>query len=96
MAVINPLQRKLMPSNPLSPGSLVYLSSALFKPLSKRLEVCEEVVMTLERALPNDEYKVRKVEKETLDQMQKFIGLITREIGPKHMVQLVVHRDLAN
>ena len=52
-----------------SPGSLVYLSSALFKPLSKRLEVCEEVVMTLEKALPNDEHKVRKVERETLEQM---------------------------
>ena len=47
----------------------MYLSSALFKPLSKRLEVCEEVVMTLEKALPNDEHKVRKVERETLEQM---------------------------
>ena len=35
----------------------------------KRLEICEEIVATLERALPNDEHKVRKVEKETLEQM---------------------------
>jgi hypothetical protein len=49
-----------------SPGTLLFLSSAIFKPLVKRLEICEEVVATLERALPNDEHKVRKVELETL------------------------------
>jgi len=73
---------------------LVYINSDLFKPLIKRLEICEEVVTTLERALPNDEHKVRKVEKETLDQMQKFIGVMTKEIGPKYMVQLIVSEIL--
>jgi len=51
------------------PSSLVYLSSVLFKPLMRKLEICEEIVSTLERALPNDENKVRKVERETLDQL---------------------------
>ena len=48
----------------------------------------------MERALPNDEHKVRKVEKETLEQMQKFIGVMTKEIGPKYMVQLIVSEIL--
>jgi hypothetical protein len=52
-----------------SPSSLVYLSSVVFKPLIKRLEICEEIVSTVERALPNDEHKVRKVEKETIEQL---------------------------
>ena len=64
-----PLVKKANGFQSSSPGSLVYLSSALFKPLSKRLKVCKEVVMTLEKALPNDEHKVRKVERETLEQM---------------------------
>jgi hypothetical protein len=64
----------------------VYLSSQVFKPLLKKLEVCEEIVMTLERALPNDEHKVRKVEQETLQQFNKFMGVMIKEIGAKHVV----------
>ena len=66
--------------------SLVYLSSQVFKPLTKKLEVCEEIVQTLERALPNDEHKVRKVEQETLSQLLKFMGVMIKEIGAKHVV----------
>ena len=50
------------------------------------MEICEEIVSTLERALPNDEHKVRKVEKETLDQLMKFVGVLIKEIGAKHVV----------
>jgi len=53
--------------NTVAKGPLVYLSSQVFRPLQKKLEICDEIVSTLERALPNDEHKVRKVEKETLD-----------------------------
>jgi len=35
----------------------------------RKLEICEEIVTTLERMLPNDEHKVRKVEHETLEQL---------------------------
>lgn len=69
-----------------SPGTLVYLSSSIFSPLIKRLEVAEEVVSTLERALPNDEHKVRKVERETLEQLKKFTALYLHEVGPRHLV----------
>jgi hypothetical protein len=70
------------------------LSSLIFKPLLKKLEICEEIVMTLERALPNDEHKVRKVEQETLQQLNKFMGILIKEIGAKHVVQLVVSQML--
>jgi len=75
-------------------GPLVYLSSNVFRPLMKKLEICEEIVSTLERALPNDENKVRKVEKETLDQLMKFVGVMIKEIGARHVVQLVVSQML--
>jgi hypothetical protein len=71
-------------------SQIVYLSKEVFKPLIKRLEVCEEIVATLERALPNDRDKVKKVEKETLEQLKKFMALMIKEIGPKHVVHLVV------
>lgn len=66
-----------------TPASVVYLSSSIFPPLVKKLEVCEEIVHTLERALPNDEHKLRKVEKETIEQLRKFIRMMVRDIGPK-------------
>ena len=72
--------------NTVAKGPLVYLSSQVFRPLHKKLEICEEIVSTLERALPNDEHKVRKVEKETLEQMMKFVGVLIKEIGAKHLV----------
>ena len=50
--------------------------------------------MTLERALPNDEHKVRKVEQETLQQLNKFMGIMIKEIGARHVVQLVVSQML--
>lgn len=50
--------------------------------------------MTLERALPNDEHKVRKVEQEALQQLNKFMGIMIKEIGAKHVVQLVVSQML--
>jgi len=58
------------------------------------LDICEEIVSTLERALPNDENKVRKIEKETLEQLKKFIGCLIKEVGPKHVVNLVVTQML--
>lgn len=67
-------------------SSIVYLSTAVFKPLIRRLEICEEIVGTLERALPNDKEKVKKVERETLEQMKKFMAVMIKEIGPKHVV----------
>ena len=80
--------------NTVAKGPLVYLSSQVFRPLQKKLEICDEIVSTLERALPNDEHKVRKVEKETLDQLMKFVGVLIKEIGAKHVVQLVVSQML--
>ncbi len=68
----------------------MYLSSQVFKPLVKKLEICEEIVWTLERNLPNDEHKLRKIERETLDQLMKFVGVMIKELGARHVVQLVV------
>ena len=50
--------------------------------------------MTLESALPNDEHRLRKIESETLKQLNKYMGLMIKEIGARHVVQLVVSQML--
>jgi hypothetical protein len=37
---------------------------------------------------------VRKIESETLKQLNKFMGIFIKEIGAKHVVQLVVSQML--
>ena len=58
------------------------------------MEICEEILITLESALPNDEHRLRKIESETLKQLNKYMGLMIKEIGARHVVQLVVSQML--